>query len=130
MVLKVYGDYCSSLSRAVFAFCKFAEIPHEIVLVSMKAGEHKEAKFLEMNPCGLVPVIDDDGFVLYEITAILQYLATSRGLEDPWFPADPRKRQLVYRFNSWYQDNLRSTAALLPFYINFGENMGLVDQNA
>jgi glutathione S-transferase len=42
------------------------------------AGQHygltKEASFLEMNPNGRVPVINDDGFILYESNAIIRYL--------------------------------------------------------
>lgn len=57
-------------------------------------------EFLAMNPNGLVPVIDDDGFVLYESNAIVRYLAASRG-PTPLWPEDPRERADADRWMEW-----------------------------
>jgi glutathione S-transferase len=63
--------------------------------------------------------------VLSESTAILQYLATTRELQDPWYPADPRSMSLVHRFNSWYHPNLRANAALMIFKTHLESSQGL-----
>jgi len=41
--------------------------------------EHKAATFLERQPFGQVPYIDDDGFRLFESRAIARYLVTKYG---------------------------------------------------
>jgi glutathione S-transferase len=50
-------------------------IPHEEVVLS--GGAHKEAKFLELNPLGQVPVIQEGEFVLRDSQAILTFLAAA-----------------------------------------------------
>jgi glutathione S-transferase len=60
-------------------------------------GRNSTPEYLAMNPNGLVPVIEDDGFVLYESNAIVRYLARDAEL----FPADPRRRADVDRWMEW-----------------------------
>ncbi|KAK7057936.1 glutathione S-transferase [Favolaschia claudopus] len=50
------------------------QIPFEFISVDLDAKEHKTPEFMAMNPFGLVPVINDDGFVVYESRAICKYL--------------------------------------------------------
>ena len=57
-------------------------------------------RYREMNPNGLVPVIDDDGFVLTESNAIVRYLAAKSGDESLW-PTDLRRRADVDRWMEW-----------------------------
>jgi glutathione S-transferase len=48
-----------------------------------RKGETRKPDYLAMNPNGRVPVLDDDGFVVWESPAILKYLAakhSDRGL--------------------------------------------------
>jgi glutathione S-transferase len=61
-------------------------------------------EFLALNPNGQVPVIVDDGFVLWESAAVLRYLA-ARGGSDLW-PADRRERALVDQWMSWQSTEL------------------------
>jgi glutathione S-transferase len=50
MVLKIYGDYVSDVCRAVFAFCKLANIEFEYQYVELFAGQNKTPEFLAVNP--------------------------------------------------------------------------------
>jgi glutathione S-transferase len=47
-----------------------------------------------LNPYGRVPTLEEDGFVLFESTAILNYLEATRP-SPPLIPADARGRALV-----------------------------------
>lgn len=49
--------------------------PFEIVPIDLKAGEHKSAVFLKINPMGKLPVLRDGDVVVTETPAILVYLA-------------------------------------------------------
>lgn len=61
-------------------------------------------EFLALNPNALVPVIVDDGFVLWESHAILRYMARRAG-SDLW-PAEARERGLVDQWMSWQASDL------------------------
>ncbi|KAJ7782211.1 glutathione S-transferase [Mycena maculata] len=98
MVLKLYagGTRASGGSGIVAMVLAEKNIPFEVVLVDMAKGEHKSAEFLAMHPFGQVPVIDDDGFILYESRAICRYLAEKySGQGTPLYPADLKRRALV-----------------------------------
>jgi glutathione S-transferase len=56
--------------------------------------------YRRMNPNGLVPTIEDDGFVLWESNAIVRYLAAKHGAGTLW-PDDPRMRADADRWMDW-----------------------------
>jgi len=94
MGIKLYYHPLSTYSlRVLIAFAE-KEIPHELVLVDMVARRHREEPYLSLNPYGRVPTLEEDGFVLFESTAILNYLEATRP-SPPLLPADPRSRALV-----------------------------------
>ena len=73
-------------------------LPYERKLLSFSAGDTRTPEFLALNPRHRVPVIVDGDFVLYESTAIVEYLDEAypgRGV--PLFPGDVRQRALVRR---------------------------------
>lgn len=70
------------------------EIPFELVLVDMAKKEHFGPDYLALNPYGRVPTVVDGDFVLYESTAILDYLEALHP-EPALVPSSPRERALV-----------------------------------
>jgi glutathione S-transferase len=42
-------------------------IPYELHNIDWSAREHKSAAYLEKQPFGSVPYLDDDGFILFGI---------------------------------------------------------------
>jgi glutathione S-transferase len=70
-------------------------------------------EFLALNPNGTVPVIIDDGFVLWESGAILRYLSEKTG-SDLW-PSDARERARVDQWLTWQGTELNpSWAYIVP----------------
>lgn len=55
---------------------------------SAGSASNRSEWFLEMNPRGQVPVLEDDSQVIWDSTAIVVYLARKFG-GDSWLPADP-----------------------------------------
>jgi glutathione S-transferase len=47
----------------------------DLVAVDLLKGEHRAEPYLQINPNGKVPLLDDEGFYLWESHAIMQYLA-------------------------------------------------------
>ncbi|KAL5714128.1 glutathione transferase [Ranunculus cassubicifolius] len=75
MVVKVHGPPYASATRRVVACLIEKEIDYEILPVDMLNGAHKDPQFLKMQPFGVVPVIEDGDFMLYESRAIIRYYA-------------------------------------------------------
>jgi glutathione S-transferase len=73
-MLQLY--YCPQ-TRAIRPRWLLEEIgtPYELVRLDLEAGEHKRPAYLKLNPNGTVPTLVDDGLVLFESAAIVQYLA-------------------------------------------------------
>lgn len=64
-------------------------------------GLVKTPEYVRLNPNSLVPVIEDDGFVLWESNTIVRYLCASRG--SALYPADLRQRFDAERWMDWQQ---------------------------
>jgi glutathione S-transferase len=84
----------STYSRRVRIAFAEKQIPHELVVVDMAARRHREQPYLSLNPYGRVPTLEDDGYVLFESTAILNYLETMQPLP-ALVPTDARRSALV-----------------------------------
>jgi glutathione S-transferase len=72
---------------------------------------HKSTWFLEINPLGQLPVIDDDGFVLRDAQAILVYLACRYDPSGLWYPREDAR--ILGRIAEWlaFADALTATAS-------------------
>lgn len=72
--MKIYGHPMSTCTRKVLM--TLAEKGHsaEVVLVDIMKGEQKGAAHLARQPFGVIPVLEDDDYRLYESRAIIRYL--------------------------------------------------------
>ena len=73
-------------------------VPFEGVLVDLLKGAQKSAAFTTLNPNQKMPVLEDDGFVLWESNAIAQYLAAKDPDGGLW-PRDPCRQADVSRWH-------------------------------
>lgn len=73
-----------------------------------------DAPLRRLNPNGLTPILDDDGFILWESAAILQYLCDSRG-PTPLLPIETRHRARVLQWLTWEASTL--IPALMTLYL-------------
>ncbi len=101
MPLTLYDMRDSPHARKVRLLAAELGIPLEKVERDPRKGETRSPDYLAMNPNGRVPVLDDDGFVVWESPAILKYLATKypdRGLGG----ADTKAAALVDQWLFWW----------------------------
>jgi glutathione S-transferase len=78
MALKIYGVARSRAFRTLW-MAKELGLDYEHVKVDFAAGETRTPAHLALNPNGHIPVIDDNGFILWESMAINLYLAKKYG---------------------------------------------------
>jgi glutathione S-transferase len=78
MAIKLYEISDSQNARKVRLLAAELEIPLKRIELDVGRGELKARKYLKLNPNGMVPTIDDNGFILWESAAILRYLARKR----------------------------------------------------
>jgi glutathione S-transferase len=92
----------SPFARAVLATLEEKGAPYRLAPVA--PGTFQSPQHLARHPFGRVPVMEHDGFRLYETQAILRYL--DRILPAPALtPADPRRAarmDQVMNINDWY----------------------------
>jgi glutathione S-transferase len=106
-MLKVLGRSNSINVRKVLWLAD--ELDLEITLEPWGAGVRatSEPAFVALNPNGLVPVLIDHGFVLWESNTICRYLAARERRED-LLPAAPRDRALVEQWMDWQAGELNN----------------------
>jgi len=119
--MKVYGHPASTCTRKVL--CALAEkgVEFEFVLVDIMKGAQKTPEHLALQPFGVVPVLDDDGFVLYESRAILRYLDAKYG---GLTPADLKDRGLMEQWISVEQSYFSPPAMKAVLEIFFSPMKG------
>ena len=93
-MLQFYFHPFSTYARRVWMTLLEKDIKFEPVEVDLVNRAHHSPDYLEKNPYGRVPAINDDGFVLYESSAILHYLEAAHPVPS-LMPADARGRALV-----------------------------------
>src|SRR5690606_36577169 len=99
-MLKIWGRTNSSnVQKAMWAIGEL-KLPHERIDAGMAFGKNREDWYLKMNPNGLVPTIDDDGFVLWESNTIVRYLAAKHDPGGLW-PTSPATRAMAEMWMDW-----------------------------
>jgi len=92
--MRLYSFFLSSAAFRVRIALNLKGVDYETVSVNLPQGEHREAAFLATNPQATVPVIDDDGTVLWQSLAIIEYL-DARYPSPLLLPAEPVARARV-----------------------------------
>jgi glutathione S-transferase len=112
-MLKILGKPTSINVRKVLWTCEELALPY--VLAPWGTGELslQSPEFLALNPNAMVPVIDDDGFILWESNSICRYLADRHG-DGALLPPPSQQRALVERWMDWQATDL-NTAWRYPF---------------
>jgi glutathione S-transferase len=113
MSLTIWGRLSSVNVQKVVWCADELGIEYKRIEAGGKFGVNDTPQYLAMNPNGLVPVVDDDGFVLYESNPIVRYLAARSGATSLW-PEDPRARADVDRWMEWQSTNY--TPAMGPAF--------------
>ena len=98
-MMKLYGFPHSPNTWKVRAVAAQLGLPLELELIDIAKGQSRTPQYLALNPTGRTPTLVDGDFVLWESTAIMQYLAG--GSRNSLWPDDRRARADIMRWQSW-----------------------------
>jgi glutathione S-transferase len=98
-MLKVYGRSNSVNVQKVMWVIGELGLEHERLDVGGPFGQNDQDWYLALNPMGRVPVLDDDGYILWESHSIIRYLA--RRHDSDLYPNDPQACGDVDKWLDW-----------------------------
>ncbi len=98
--MKLYSFSPTPNNRKVEAFIKHFDLPVEIHSMGFRDQENKTDSYLQMNPMGKAPLLQDGDFSLWESNAIMTYLATLHP-ETGMLPTDAKGRADCDRWLYW-----------------------------
>jgi glutathione S-transferase len=105
-MLKVWGRRNSiNVQKVLWAVGELG-LAHEHIDAGGPFGGLDTEEFAELNPNRRVPVIDDDGTVVWESHAIVRYLAAKYGAGTLW-PEDPGARAQSDMWTDWTAADLQ-----------------------
>jgi glutathione S-transferase len=112
MSLTFYYGSGSPFAWKVWLVLEHKAIPYEFRLLSFDGGDTKTPEFLAVNPRGRVPAILDEGFALWESSAIAEYLE-ERYPQNPILPKDVKARATARRISAEAEAYLAPTVGRL-----------------
>jgi len=113
-MLKIWGRTSSVNVQKVLWCCEEIGLAYQRIDAGGAFGVVGTPQYRKLNPNGLVPTIEDDGFVLWESHAIVRYLAAKHPSGSLW-PDDPGVRALADQWMDWTATTL--WPALRPLFL-------------
>ncbi|KAL4167129.1 Glutathione S-transferase theta-1 [Phytophthora ramorum] len=106
MTIKLYANLISQPSRAAEWVMRIKHLEHVLVMTDFGSPTFTSPEFLALNPNGLIPVLQDGDFTLFEGNAIMPYLAEKFNWTD-LYPADVQAHAKVNQYLHWHHTNAR-----------------------
>ena len=122
-MLRIHGSARSRALRTLWMVLELG-IPYEHDDLLPRSPGTKTPEFLALNPNARVPVIEDDGFVLYESMAINFYLAKKHNSR--LYPSDLKSEALTLQWSFWETDRLDRQ---LVNYVNHTSGLPEAERN-
>lgn len=117
-MLRIYGRANSINVRKVLWLCEEIGLPFEREDWGRGYQPTSDAAFQRLSRFGVVPVVDDDGFLLRESNVIVRYLAAKYGRANgagDLYPEDIRARATIEAWMDWAATDVYT--GLRPVYL-------------
>lgn len=112
-MIRIWGRNDSSNVQKVLWCCGELGVEFERIDIGGRFGGNKEKPYLNLNPNGLVPTIEDGSFVLWESNSIVRYLTDKYG-PGKLLPNTPEGRANANRWMDWQLTTLGP--AIVPLF--------------
>jgi len=95
----IHGTPYARTNYVIWAM-KELGLDYENKPVNPMVGDTKKPEYLALNPNGLIPTLEEDGFIIWESMAINYYLARNYGDNLLW-SADPKEEASIMQWSSF-----------------------------
>ncbi len=109
--LKIWGRISSLNVRKVVWTAQALSLPFERLDAGLRYGVVKTPEYLQKNPNALVPLLQDDNFILWESNVIVRYLCAKHSLGQ-LYPVDLQQRFDAERWMDWQQTTFNTAGGL------------------
>jgi glutathione S-transferase len=99
-MLRIWGRNNSVNVQKPLWLCEELQLAYERIDAGLDYGVVNTPQYRNLNPNGLVPTVEDEGFVLWESNTIVRYLAAKHSPGHLW-PDDLRVRAEADRWMDW-----------------------------
>lgn len=111
-MITLYDYVLSGSCYKVRLFLSILGLEYETVPVDFYPGrKHREPDFLDINPLGQLPVLDDGAFRLRDAQAILVYLAGKYDEGRSWYPDDAATQGTIAMWLSFAGGEIMNSSA-------------------
>ncbi len=111
-MIKIWGRRNSiNVMKAVWTAEELG-LAYQRVDVGGPFGQLDGPAFGALNPNRKIPVLEEDGLILWESNTIVRYLAASRG-DEGLLPANPARRALVEKWMDWVLTELNPPIGIM-----------------
>ena len=94
MALQLYTYFRSSAAYRARIALKYKGLDYEPISVHLRRKEHRADAYRQLNPQALVPALDDDGMIIPQSLAMIEYLEEIQP-EPALLPSSPQDRATV-----------------------------------
>lgn len=117
--MKLYDAARSGNCHKVRMLLAQLGIAYETIPVDLPSGENKQPPYLALNPRGQVPLLEDEGELIWDSQAILVYLARRYGGES-WLPTVPLAMARVMQWLALSENEIQYGLARARAALQFG----------
>lgn len=118
--ITVYGSSLSTYVRTVRLLLEEAGAEYDLKDIDFFKGEHHSPEYRAINPFGKIPTLEVNGEMIYETTAITDYLDTVVA-SNKFSPSNPlskaRMRQIMAIIDSYLYPSAISTIVIQRFIV-------------
>jgi len=104
-MLKIWGRVNSINVQKPLMVLEEIGLQYERIDAGLQFGVNNTDAYKAMNPNGVVPTIDDNGFILWESNSVARYIARKYGNAKLW-PADVQEQANQDRWMDWQQTTM------------------------
>ncbi len=111
-MIRLYDYVLSGNCYKIRLFLAILDLEYEAAAVDFYPGRtHREPDFLDINPLGQLPVLEEGDVRLHDAQAILIYLAAKYDGTREWFPEDPTSQGEIAMWLSFAGGEIMNASA-------------------
>ncbi len=120
-MLKLHDREKSGNAYKIRLLLGFLDLPYQRIPVALKDGRNEvDSDYLQLNPRGQIPTLQDGDATLWGSTAILSYLALRYDETAQWLPRDPVRFGQVMQWLELAQNEIQSGLFQARAIVQFG----------